>query len=101
GVLRQMHQALRPDGHILVTVPQHMWLWSRYDEIGCHYRRYTRAELREKLREAGFAIVREASFNSCLIPAIFLSRMISFRERKKDADALEELKLSRAANAVL
>lgn len=101
GVLRQIHQALRPGGHVLVTVPQHMWLWSRYDEIGCHFRRYTRVELRDKLREAGFEIVREASFNSFLIPAMFISRLISFRRNRLDADALEELKLSRAANAVL
>ena len=101
GVLRQIHQALMPGGHVLMTVPQHMWLWSRYDEIGCHFRRYSRAELRKKLREAGFEIVHEASFNSFLIPAMFLSRLISFRRQSSDVDVLEELKLSRVANAVL
>src|SRR5262249_46057186 len=31
GVLRGLHRALRPGGHLLVTVPQHTWLWSNAD----------------------------------------------------------------------
>ncbi|MCY7394117.1 MAG: class I SAM-dependent methyltransferase [Leptolyngbyaceae cyanobacterium CAN_BIN12] len=42
-VLKQMHQAIQPGGGIVITVPQHPWLWSQLDDIGHHVRRY-RAE---------------------------------------------------------
>ncbi|MGH7738652.1 MAG: class I SAM-dependent methyltransferase, partial [bacterium] len=33
AVLRQVHQALVPGGGLVVTVPQHAFLWSRVDEL--------------------------------------------------------------------
>jgi SAM-dependent methyltransferase len=39
--LAQMHAALKPRGIMLITVPQHAWLWSPIDEYACHVRRYT------------------------------------------------------------
>src|SRR5262245_12800338 len=42
GVLREMHRALADGGGIVVTVPQHRWLWSGFDEYSGHKRRYTR-----------------------------------------------------------
>src|SRR5690606_22871969 len=39
-VLAQMREALKPNGIILLTVPQHEWLWSPVDEFACHVRRY-------------------------------------------------------------
>jgi SAM-dependent methyltransferase len=101
AVLREMHRALRPGGLVMLTVPQHMWLWSRYDEAGGHVRRYSRAGLRQRLRDAGFTIVREASFNSVLVPAMLLSRMISFGRRRADVDALQELRIPPLLNALL
>ena len=49
AVLQQMHRAVRPGGGIIVTVPQHRFLWSKQDEFSCHFRRYTRGELMSKV----------------------------------------------------
>jgi SAM-dependent methyltransferase len=73
--LREMHSALRPGGGLLVTVPQHPRLWSAVDEYSQHVRRYTRADLLEKVREAGFDIVRWTSFVSLLLPLLAASRL--------------------------
>ena len=35
-VLEQAHVALKPLGLMLITVPQHAWLWSSVDEYACH-----------------------------------------------------------------
>ena len=48
-VLGQMFKATRPGGGLLVTVPQHPFLWSASDEHAMHQRRYSRAELRRKV----------------------------------------------------
>ncbi|MGI8603250.1 MAG: class I SAM-dependent methyltransferase [Verrucomicrobiales bacterium] len=98
-VLSEIHQALRSGGGLLVTVPQHPWLWSAFDVFSRHVRRYSAGELKKKVEAAGFRVVRASSFVSLLLPAIVLSR------RKPDAsagyDGLKELKKSPAVNFML
>jgi SAM-dependent methyltransferase len=48
-VLAQMYKAVRPGGGIILTVPQHPFLWSSADELACHERRYTAKELKIKV----------------------------------------------------
>ncbi len=80
-VLRQAHGALVKNGILLLTVPQHMWLWSQQDEIAHHVRRYTRTELVGKVRASGFDIVYVTSFVTALLPAMLISR-----RRQRDVD---------------
>lgn len=76
-VLREMHTAVRSGGGILVTVPQHPWLWSASDEYAKHERRYRRSELLRKVTAAGFIVRRLTSFLSLLLPAMVVSRLVS------------------------
>ena len=52
-VLFQLCRILRPDGHLLIFVPALRGLMSRLDLLFGHFRRYHRAELVEKITEAG------------------------------------------------
>jgi SAM-dependent methyltransferase len=74
-VLSQMFRATKPDGGILVTVPQHHFLWSVVDEHAFHKRRYSRRELMHKVEQVGFHIVLVTSFVSLLLPLMLLSRL--------------------------
>jgi SAM-dependent methyltransferase len=94
AVLREMHAACRPGGGVMITVPQHAWLWSRRDEIARHQRRYGRRELRKKLAIAGFKRAWTTSFVSLQLPLMALSR------RKKDVSSAE-LEVGPGANRVL
>ncbi len=49
-VLSQMLGALAPGGGLLLTVPQHPFLWSYGDEFSRHVRRYTANELKARLK---------------------------------------------------
>jgi SAM-dependent methyltransferase len=100
AVLAQMHRAVAPGGGILLTVPQHPFLWSHQDEVACHVRRYEASELTRKVRQAGFSVLRATSFVSLLLPLMLASR---WRKRKPDAtfDALDELRIGGAVNAAL
>jgi SAM-dependent methyltransferase len=80
-----IHQALRPGGLFLVTVPQYQWMWSPLDEIVHHKRRYARAELIAKLRHSRFEVVYCSSFVTALFPAMMLSRLLA-RRRQLPAD---------------
>jgi SAM-dependent methyltransferase len=98
AVLGELHRATRPGGGILLTVPQHPFLWSEYDARAHHLRRYTAGELRQKLARAGFEIVRMTSFVSILLPLMLISRR---RTPAADYDPLAELRIGPVANALL
>jgi SAM-dependent methyltransferase len=76
-VLANLRNALRPNGLIFLTVPQHAWLWSETDDYAKHVRRYRSAHLHRKLETAGFQIVRSTSFVTFLLPAMIASRLLS------------------------
>jgi len=97
--LAQMFNAARPGGGLLVTVPQQRYLWSASDQFAMHQRRYTRAELRAKVRKAGFQVERITSFNSLLLPLMIWSRM--HQKRHGDLQPWRELEISPALNKAL
>jgi SAM-dependent methyltransferase len=77
--LRAMLEALRPGGGLVVTVPQHRWLWSDADAFAGHARRYTRRELRQRMLNAGFELLWTTSFLTFLLPLISTSRLLTRR----------------------
>lgn len=92
-VLKQIYDALKPDGVVLLTVPQHAWLWTFADDVACHVRRYSADELHKKITNTGFKILRSTSFVSLLLPAMLLSRFVR-KAFPKDFDATAEFRLS-------
>ena len=99
-VFTQMHAALNPRGLILLTVPQHAWLWSITDEYACHVRRYAASDLHAKIEHAGFRILRSTSFVLTLLPAMMVSRLIQKKVSKQEFDATAELKISPWMNSL-
>jgi SAM-dependent methyltransferase len=99
NALAQIFNAARPGGGLLVTVPQHPFLWSASDKYAMHQRRYSRAELRRKVECAGFEIERITSFNSLLLPLMIWSRM--HQNRHGDLQPWRELEISPALNKAL
>jgi len=98
-VLRQAWQALKPGGCLVLTVPQHPWLWSEADKYASHVRRYTAAGLHELVRTAGFDILRSTSFTTLLLPAMMASRL---RWRAGAAyDPMSEFRISPRVNRAL
>ncbi len=97
AVLRAMCEALRPGGGLLLTVPQHPFLWSAVDDWSRHRRRYTRADLLGKLAAAGFQAIRATSFSTLLLPAILLARA---RPLPAEFDPCFELRIHPALNTL-
>ncbi|MGA7986601.1 MAG: class I SAM-dependent methyltransferase [Burkholderiales bacterium] len=98
-VLREMFAACRPGGGIVLTVPQHEWLWSYRDEFARHQRRYRRKDLLAKIAGAGFERPWTTSFVTLLLPTMAASRA---RQRLPEGfDPSRELRVGRVANRVL
>lgn len=74
--LAVLRERLKPGGYLLLTVPAYMWLWSGHDEVNHHARRYTRAELVEKVQAAGLALHHATYFNTWLLPPIAALRVL-------------------------
>ena len=79
------HRALRTGGYLLLTVPQHPWLWSPADTYAHHVRRYTASGLHRKVMRSGFAIRYCSSFVSLLLPLMALQRLLA-RNRPYNPD---------------
>jgi SAM-dependent methyltransferase len=97
-VLLNFNRALRPGGFLLLTVPQHPWLWSSADNYAHHVRRYTVQELRHKVLQSGFQIVYCTSFVSLLLPVMVLNRL-SLRNQNYEPDS--EFKINPLLNKLL
>ena len=94
--LKSIFNSLKTGGHLFLTVPQHMWLWSQIDDYACHKRRYAKKELIQKLESAGFSVRYTTSFVFTLLPLMWLSRL-----KKSDPNELNEFKISKFANLLL
>jgi SAM-dependent methyltransferase len=98
-VLHQIYQAVRPGGGLILTVPQHPFLWSRQDDYACHVRRYSARELKDKVKRTGFAMVKMTSFVSLLLPIMILAR-VQKRNPALEYDPLSELKINPVLNTL-
>jgi SAM-dependent methyltransferase len=96
-VFSQLAQAVRPGGVVLVTVPQHRWLWGAPDDFSHHRRRYSRSELDNKLRRAGLKVERLTSFVTTLLPGMIAARLLARRQSEFQPE--QEFRATRVVHA--
>jgi 2-polyprenyl-3-methyl-5-hydroxy-6-metoxy-1,4-benzoquinol methylase len=79
AVLREARRALRPGGHLALSVPAYQFLYANNDRVAHHYRRYTRGRLLAALRAADFTPRKATYVNAVLgvgiIPAVLLIKL--------------------------
>ncbi|RAZ92581.1 SAM-dependent methyltransferase [Mesorhizobium hawassense] len=97
--LENLKRAVKPRGGVIISVPQHKWLWSELDKQSFHYRRYERQELHEKIESVGLEVVYSTSFVSLLLPLMFLSRRRN--SESGEFDASREFRIGPVVNASL
>lgn len=84
--LRELRRVVRPDGHLLITVPAYQALWSSHDVFNRHYRRYDRRMIRAAAADVGLRIERMTYFNSLLLPPAAAVRLVQrIRHRRNGA----------------
>lgn len=101
--LGEIFKSIRPGGGLIMTVPQHRWLWSRQDDEALHRRRYSRKELVDKMVLEGFKVTYITSFITLLLPVMILSRMFGrfTINRRRKYDPMRELKVNSIANRIM
>ena len=107
--LREIRQSLKPGGKLIITVPASMKLWSYFDEVAGHFKKYSCDTLEEALLKSGFKIVKNEPFMMPLFPAMWLSRKFTQLKKKlglngqKEDRALanDQLKISPFMNFIM
>jgi len=74
--LREMRRVLKPGGIAFVRCAAFEWMRSGHDRALDTQRRYSLGELRERLKSAGFEILRESYANSLLFPIAAVRRLL-------------------------
>src|SRR3989344_4432859 len=71
--LKEMQRILKKGGIIIITVPAFNWLWSKWDEVLHHKRRYTTYTLKQKLLANNFDPIKMTYlFSFLVIPALII-----------------------------
>jgi glycosyltransferase involved in cell wall biosynthesis len=68
AALGNIRSALKPGGLAIILVPQDQKAYGTLDEVLGHYRRYSEAQLRLRMEEAGFVVERMLHFNRVTRP---------------------------------
>lgn len=77
--LNNAYRCLKPSGKLYIAVPTYSFLWSKEDEIGLHYRRYTLPQLEKIIATAGFKTIYKSYFFAYLVLPIFFLRSLPYR----------------------
>ena len=74
--LKEMFRVTKNGGYSLIFVPAFMWLWGVQDDISHHRIRYTKSQIIERLKEAGFSIERATYANWTFFAPILAGRTL-------------------------
>lgn len=89
GAIQQAATILKPRGCVVVTVPAGQHLWTRYDEVIGHKRRYDRQSLTGVLRKAGLETLYVGYFSCLPLLAQIAHRWIAPGMRSTSSDMVE------------
>jgi len=74
--LKEMYRVTKRGGYSLIFVPAFMWLWGVQDDISNHRIRYTKTQIVERLKTAGYTIERATYANWTFFAPILAGRAI-------------------------
>lgn len=106
--LSKIIELLPVNGKILLTVPAHKSLWSYFDDISHHYRRYEKSDLHNLLQQQGLQVEYLTFFQSITYPIVRLGRTLTLfgqkqtelTEEKKYQLTLRELQVTPIINEI-
>lgn len=83
-LLRELGRVMKEDGSLIATAPAFPWLWTHWDELNQHRRRYTRQTLSATLDAHGFRVRFCSYMNFFLFPLAMLRRISEIRKSSEE-----------------
>lgn len=103
--VKNIYKMLKPSGKVFITVPAHMWLWSKYDYS--HKRRYEIKKLIRIFEKNNFKILEAKNFFLTILPLLLLRKIFKHSSIKDmDKENVEdsfkdEIKINPILNIIL
>ncbi len=89
--LIKMNRLLKVGGMLLLSTPHSMRYWTRMDETGGHYRRYSKVEIRRKSEQAGFSIMNMKTYGFPLpILWLYLKNLLNKSQQFSELTLIEK-----------
>ena len=79
GFLQAVMFHLAPGGCLAVNVPAGQWLYSAYDQVDGHKRRYSIGRLERVVMRNGYTLVRSSYWGLPLVPVLMLRKLLLTR----------------------
>lgn len=79
--IKELKRILKKDGMLVLTVPAFSWLWSQWDVVLHHKRRYTTQEVTALLEKHGFVIKKISYMYPWLVIPALLVRFIKSKQK--------------------
>jgi 2-polyprenyl-3-methyl-5-hydroxy-6-metoxy-1,4-benzoquinol methylase len=67
---------VKPGGIIIINVPAHQWLYSNYDQVVGHVRRYSTKSLRELIIASKLAPVKVTTWGTTMLPIAMIRKVV-------------------------
>jgi hypothetical protein len=83
AVLRNLFETVPAGCRIVVLVPYNMKLYSEFDKALGHFRRYSKGELEEKMRDAGLEVEKQFYFNKVGVWAWYVANTLGGQKALK------------------
>lgn len=76
AAVSEYYRVLTRGGILVVTVPAYQFLWSYWDKMLGHKRRYDKKNLVSKLEKKGFVVQKICYYNTFIFPMAFIFRFL-------------------------
>lgn len=74
--LRSVNFHLEKGGKLIINVPAFQFLYSKYDEVAEHVKRYTVSDIKSELSSAGFRVEDYAYWGITMIPILIVRKLL-------------------------
>lgn len=84
AALADFHRTLRPGGVLVLSLPAYQWMMSFHDRAVSTVQRFSRSQMQDWMRRAGFRDVRITYWNTLLFPLMVAHRKLGNQRASSD-----------------
>lgn len=99
GFLKKINALLNPNGYLFLSVPAYMKKWQKQDVHSGHVRRYEKAEIQEKLSDAGLVALNVLDYGFPLTTLLYPFRQLYYKD-DENRSKIEKTKSSGTERAL-